>query len=170
MTIIRETVSQVSSTFDKLAEGKVYTLVFETEVAGGTTFDLCVKTDILPISILSINLGTTSLQTTAQIREGIDFTDLTGTPLVSFNRNRNFKTVPFPVNNAESNPTVTDDGSLIEQATIYGQSGTGSFKNIFSEQTINLPYITEPNENYMFRFINNDNSNRNYRVVIYLTY
>lgn len=155
----------------KVEQGRLYTLVDETAgLAGSGTFELCLRTNGTKITVDLLSLASTSVESTIQLREGVVFTDLTGDTLTSFNRNRNFKTVPFPVNNAEKNPTVIDAGTLLEEFTVFGQAGQGGNKPAFSSGEIPIPFILEPNSTYMIRVTNDDTSSRDYRAALYLSY
>lgn len=172
MPILRLPLSgDANSLAAKVASGRLYTLVDETaSLASAGIIELCLRTADEVIEIEVLSLGSTSIETSVELREGVVFTDATGTTLTSYNRNRNYKAIPLPVDNAEKNPTVTNQGTLIEDFTVFGESGGGGNKPAFSSGSITVPYILEPNSTYMLRITNNDASARDYRAALYLSY
>lgn len=175
MAIVKEypplsLVTAKTSTESLISVGRMYTLVHEFSLGQGATEYIALRTDSSIISAWSLSLGTTAIQTKVELLEDTVWTDFTGTTATSFNRNRNFRLVPFPIDNAEINPTITDEGLIVEAFTMYGQTGSGSTREVFSAGGISTPYVLEPSNGYLVKITNEDTDTRFFRSVLYLAH
>lgn len=148
--------------------GSFYSLHDESTLLTGASNIFTIQTGDTVVALQSIEATSQSVKTQITLSEGVVYTPDTGSLVVAINRNRNYKATLLPVQEGRKNPDITNTGNVLSQAIVYGLSGQGSTKDIFSSTGSTIGYVLEPNTSYSIEIANLSNATAEYQVTFYL--